>query len=171
MCLSSTTYVPLMPITSYADIRIQYQYIYLIWLNAITNVTKSTGIHTFDITYICPWTNMPITLHIYVPLNFYCSLHMDHSLLHTPIEINKLKHLFIILLQNMCQQPMSLLECHMYAIYQYYLMCINGESMLIYATYELTDISHVAWSTVHRWHRMMQDKDNDNATAWLHILS
>ena len=54
-------------------------------LNAISNVTRSTGIHIFHITGMCPWTNMPTTLHKYVPLHF-CSLQIDPTVLHTSIK-------------------------------------------------------------------------------------
>ena len=60
-------------------------------LNAINNVTRRTGINTFHITDICPWT-MSVTLHIYVPLHFYHILQMDTTLLHISIK------------QNICQQ-------------------------------------------------------------------
>ena len=38
-------------------------------LIAIKHVTRSTGIYTFHITGICPWTNMPATLHM-CPITF-----------------------------------------------------------------------------------------------------
>ena len=48
---------------------------------------------------------MPATLHIYVPLHFYCSLHIDLTLLHTiNVKINELQHIFTIILQSMCMQ-------------------------------------------------------------------
>ena len=40
-------------------------------LNAMNNVTRSTGIHVFHITALCPWTNMPPTLYKYIPLHIY----------------------------------------------------------------------------------------------------
>ena len=55
-------------------------------LSAINNVTRGTGIHTFHNTDICSWTNMPATLHKYVTLCFYCSLHIDPILLHISIK-------------------------------------------------------------------------------------
>ena len=51
-------------------------------LGAFNNVIRSTGIHTFHITGKSPWTNMPGTLHKYLPLHFYCSLHIGSTLLH-----------------------------------------------------------------------------------------
>ena len=55
-------------------------------LNAINNVTRSTDIHIFHITDIYPWTNMPMTLHMYVPLHFQCSIQIDPTLLHISIK-------------------------------------------------------------------------------------
>ena len=55
-------------------------------LTAITNVTRSTCIYIFSITSICPWTNMPSTLHKYGPLHFYYSLHIQPTMLHISIE-------------------------------------------------------------------------------------
>ena len=39
-----------------------------VYISTTTNVTRSTGIHTVHIIGICPRTNMPAALHIYVPL-------------------------------------------------------------------------------------------------------
>ena len=55
-------------------------------LNAINIVTRSTGIHTFHITDICPWTNMGTTLYIYVSLHFYWSLHIGPTILHISMK-------------------------------------------------------------------------------------
>ena len=51
-----------MSITSSAHMRKLCQYICTSHqLHAFNNVNRSTGIHTFHITDICPWTNMPAT--------------------------------------------------------------------------------------------------------------
>ena len=50
-------------------------------LHAVNNVIRNTGIHIFHITGIYPWTNMPATMHIYVPLHIYCNLYTDPTLL------------------------------------------------------------------------------------------
>ena len=42
--------------------------------------------HTFHIIFTCLWTNMSATLHIYVPLYFYWSLHVDPTLFHIPVK-------------------------------------------------------------------------------------
>ena len=46
-------------------------------LTAINNVMRDTDIHTFHPIAIWLWTNMSATLHIYFPLHYYCSLHID----------------------------------------------------------------------------------------------
>ena len=73
-------------------------------LNAIKNVTRSIGIHTFDINGKYPWVNMPDTLDMYFLINFCCSPHTDATLLHISTKINKLQQIFTILVQNMGQQ-------------------------------------------------------------------
>ena len=49
--------------------------------NAVNIVTRNTNIQTFHIIDICLWTNMPVTLHIYASLHYYCGLHIDPTLL------------------------------------------------------------------------------------------
>ena len=49
-------------------------------------VTSSTGIHTFHNIGICPWTNMPTRLYMYVPPYKYCSVHVDPILLQIQIK-------------------------------------------------------------------------------------
>ena len=55
---------------NYVSIYTPYQ------LTAINDVTMTTDIYIFHIIGICPRTNMSPTLHIYVLLLFYCSLHI-----------------------------------------------------------------------------------------------
>ena len=50
------------PNNNYVSIYASYE------LSVITNVTRSTGIHTSHIIGIFLWTNMPATLHMYVQL-------------------------------------------------------------------------------------------------------
>ena len=120
----------------------------LIWINY---VTRSTGIYTFDITDICSWTNMPGTLDKHVPRHFFCILNIDPTLLHIPIKISKLQHLFSTLLQNMWPQQIcphvpqighipKLLDVHLWEKYAN-----------IHATYEVASINDVARIAVHIW--------------------
>ena len=123
-------------------------------LTAMNNVTRITGIYTSSLLVYA--LNKYALLHIYVILDIYCSLLTDSSLLQT--AINELHHLFTILLQNMCQQQISLSN----AIHMSDVILLNMHQWEnyanIYVTYELTGLNHVARSTVHRcqqWCRMM----------------
>ena len=51
---------------------------------------------------------MPATFHIYIPLHFYCSRHIDSTLLHISVTINKLQQYFTILLHNLCKKNYTL---------------------------------------------------------------
>ena len=90
-------------------------------LNAMNYVTMTTGMHIFHITGICPWKNMPATLHTCVPLHFCCSLHIDPTFLYTSIKINTLQHILTKLLQNISQQQICLSNatCPNYLMYLY----------------------------------------------------
>ena len=63
-----------------------------------------------------PWTNIPATLHIYVPLYFYCSPHIDPTLLYMQVHRNNnLQLLITMLLPYMCDNkyaPQMLHICH-----------------------------------------------------------
>ena len=87
-------------------------------LTTINNMTIRTSIHTLHID-ICPWTNMPATLHIFVSMQFYCS-HMDPRLLNIDVQRNKLELLITMLLPYMCQQqmcPQMPYICHMWKLF------------------------------------------------------
>ena len=93
-------------------------------LNATHSVTRGPGVHAFHVTCICPWTNVPVTLHIYVPLHFYCSPHIDPTLYtYVPlyfycsqytdptllnIQVKRLQLLFTMLYPYMYQQQICL---------------------------------------------------------------
>ena len=94
-------------------------------INIINNVTRSSGSHKFYIIGICPWTNMPATLHIDAPLHFYNSLHIDPTLPHISMNNKKMHPQFTMLLPYMCKQQ---IYPHM-QITQHTLM---GRSMPIY---------------------------------------
>ena len=62
--------MPHLEIISCADIRKIYINTYASYeFNGINNVTRSTGIQTYQIIVICPGTNMPAT-HTYM---FHCT--------------------------------------------------------------------------------------------------
>ena len=99
-------------------------------LTAINNVTRNTGIHTLQIIGICPWTNMPTILHMYIPLYCYLSLHVDPTSSHT-------------------SQKNSKLQLLLYAIYlppvQITWFALMG-GMQIHMPYMNTGISHVTYT-------------------------
>ena len=133
-------------------------------LTAINSVTRHTSKHPFNITGICLSRNMSAILHIYVPMHFFPSLHIDPTLLHTSVK-NQLSVTFIFhstveLLsgtnmppkcQNVYHMP-KLLKVHQWG------KCAN-----IYATYEVTptdDVASHCTQMTMRW-----------ANSQLHILS
>ena len=72
-------------------------------LTAITSVSKTTGIHTFHMIGTCPQTNMFDTLHIYFPLHYCCSQHIELTLLCTKVKKDKICDLIVMLLPYLCQ--------------------------------------------------------------------
>ena len=75
-------------------------YLHAYNLTAINSVTRNTAIHTFHIIGIYPGTNMPTTLHIFVPLHYYCTLHTDCT-----YKFKKKNfQLLTMFLPNMCQE-------------------------------------------------------------------
>ena len=119
---------------------------------AINNVTGNTDIHTFHITCICFWTNMTVMLHLYVPLQFYCSLHIDPIWLQACIKINKLQHLFTIWLQNKVPATnMPLNATNMPHVQIIWCSHIGGVCHHMCATYEVALVNNVPRITVHRW--------------------
>ena len=121
-------------------------------------MTRNTDRHTFYIIGICPWTNMPPTSHIYVPLHYYCGLHIDLTLLHRTCEKTSvfIYHAIAIsvLATNMA------LKCHIYATYANYFICTCETTMSAYNA-----INNVTSSTgIHIFHIT-------NKYAWTNILA
>ena len=56
------------------------------YLPAIKYVIRNTAVHTFLITGISCWANIPATLYICLTKHFYHSLHTDPTLLHISIK-------------------------------------------------------------------------------------
>ena len=54
----------------------------LIWTQCNQQCDSEQCVCTSDIISICPWTSMPATLHIYVPLYCSFSVHIDLTLLY-----------------------------------------------------------------------------------------
>ena len=122
-------------------------------LNAINNVFTSTGILTFHVIGIFQWTNMPVTLHMYIPLYLLCNLHVEHTLLH--IEVKKawqtlIYHAITIYLPVINRPP----KCHRYATCQFFIhVQISDNYVSIYTSHEFTTINNVNRSTgIHTFH-------------------
>ena len=151
---------------NYVSIYISYE------LTAINKFTRNTGIHTFHIIEICPWTNMPTTMHIHVPQHFYCSLHIDPILLHKSIRKQYTAPLIYHNTPKKCQQQ---------------LCPSNTKSMSNAQIIKYVPIGEVfkymchIWRCFHQWcnqnhctqvtKMMTMVQDNDDATAHLHVLT
>ena len=111
---------------NYINIHASYE------INEIKRVTRSTCIYTFNIIGICPWPNMPTTLHIYVPLHFLCTLFIDPTLLHQSVK--KQQTATFIYQPTVIYVPATNMTpyCHTYASCTHYLMYINGRNKPIY---------------------------------------
>ena len=81
----------------------------------MNNVTMKSSIDTFHITAICPEANKPATLHIYILLHCYLSLHIDPTLLH--ISINTLQNATLIYNATAIYVPATNMpiKCHIYS--------------------------------------------------------
>ena len=155
ICPPNAIDIPYKPIISCVQMRQPCQLYTLYELNTTNNVTRSTGILTFHITGICPWTNMPSKLHKYVPLHFF-SLHIEPKLLHISVK-NLYTAIFIyhfiakyVQLRNILfiwQLP-KLLDVHF----------MKEGCQYKYVPYEVNTINYIARINVHRcqqWCRTM----------------
>ena len=128
ICPSNVTFMSHMPISSCADMRQLYPYIYTsmkIWPGALVYMHSKLMAYAHD-------QNMPVILQKYLPLHCYCSLHTNPTFLHISMKkINNLQHLFTTLLQNMCQQQI----CPSNATCPNCSTCTNWGSMPIYMPY------------------------------------
>ena len=88
MCLKYAPEMPGMPITSCAHETTMS--VYMPHMNSMQlTMQQDTLVYMFHNTDICPRTNTPDILHIYVPLHCYCSLHIDPTLLHISVKKKK----------------------------------------------------------------------------------
>ena len=122
---------------------------YLIWTYCNQQCDQEHWIYTFQINDIYPWTNTPPTLHMYVPLHFYCSLHRPHLTAH----IKNQYITFTILLQNI--YPSNAINMLHAQITQ----CAFMEGGCYY-------ICHI-WSCYHQWCKC---HDTHNATCFCCIF-
>ena len=87
------------------------QYICLMWLNAMNNMAKITGTYTFTLFAYAPLTTMSATLHIYVSLYCYFSLHTNSN---NTAYISK---------QNILQLLIQFNSMHLYSAFRIWLFC------------------------------------------------
>ena len=83
---------------------------------------------------------MPVTLHIHVPLHYFCSLHIEPTLLRISV---KRKKKCPMLLPHTCQQEI----CHIPKLLNVHLW---GKNANVYVTYEVAPINDVARIAVHK---------------------
>ena len=110
-------------------------YICLIWTTSITNGASSISIHTIHIIAICPQTNVPVILQIYVHCTDGCIVCIKPSLVHPSWRNKKIQLLFTMLLPYICQHQI----CPQMPRANY-VMCIDGKYANIYAKGEVTTI-------------------------------
>ena len=121
-------------------------------LAAINNMTRNTGIHTFHIIGICPWTDMPATQHINVTLHCYCSLHIDSLVLHMSVEKQQtatFSYQAITIHVPAINMPLKCHTCHTYKLDS---VSIGEVCQYICHVWSYWH-NHMISSTVHRcWH-------------------
>ena len=81
---------------------------------------------------MCPFTDMTVKLHMYVPLHYYCNLHIDLTLMHIQVQNIYCKVTLHIFAKYVLETTM-LLKCHIYTTYANYFLC----------TYEIVYIAHM----------------------------
>ena len=104
-------------------------------LTEINIAIRNTGIHTFNIIGICPWTNMHATLPIFIPLCYYCTL---------PAHISgKNWLLFTMILPYLFQQVYPSNDTHMPQMKTS--SCVDkGSHVSTCFSYKLTAINNVS---------------------------
>ena len=121
----------------------------IIWTECNQQCEKELWYTKCHITYICPWTNMSTTLYMYLPLNFYCSLHRPHN--NTNIHQTSINGAFI---------------CLPY----YCTICANNKCAL-----QITQSLHTDDKEDNNDDDDDDDDggggDDDEITGWLHLLS
>ena len=98
----------------------------------------------FHIIGICPWTSIATTSHRYVPLCYFCSLHIHQILMQRLVQ--KMQLLIIMLLPHVTITIISL-KYHIYTTFPNNFMCTWNNYVSIYTTYEFTAINNVTRST------------------------
>ena len=97
---------------------------------------------------IWPSTNMPASFSIYVPLNLYCSLHLDPTVLYTEVKKQQTTTLYLLCYCHICARNKYSTEMpHICHICQ--LLCVHiwEKYASIYTSYEFTATKTVTKST------------------------
>ena len=122
------------------------------------------------LTYV-PEKNITATLHIYIPLHRYFTLHTDPTWLYVLVKTQcnfNLPHCC-----HICASDKYALKCHTYDMPKLLNMHLWEMYANIYATDKVALISEVAIIAVHRGWWWCQcdadDNNNDDATAQLHM--
>ena len=97
--------------------------------------------------------NMPTTLYIYVPLHFWCSVHIDDKLFHTYIKNQQTPNMYLPYYCEICASNKYIYKPQMSQLC-YIPKLLNGhlwrKYVHIYARYEVVPINDAARITVHR---------------------
>ena len=137
-------------------------------LNAINNMTSSTVIHTFHITEICPWTNMPNCIAHICPTTL---------LLYSTYRLHITSHIHQKSITSNNYLPYYC-KCQIYVICQNYVTCINVGSMPLYMTY-INSLALTMWPGTlyldetgrHWWHRIMMMTPKFDYIYWVGHLA
>ena len=126
-------------------------------------MTRNTGINTIYIIGICLLTNMPVTLHIYVPLHYNYCLHIDPPLPHKK-KNNTLLYLFTMLWIYMPAWNMTF-KYQMFNTCANYFPCLKRGNMATYMPH-MKSLTSTMWSCVRNtdnkrcWHQTMTTQPN-----------
>ena len=108
-------------------------------LTAINNVIISTATYSFHIMGTCLWTNKSATLHMYVPLYCYSSLHIDSTLLLIQVQKSTNHNFSLRFYCYIYARKKKPLKCHICQLVHVYLW----GNYFVYTSYELTRINNV----------------------------
>ena len=164
LCMSNATYKPHIPISSCVHIKDKHVTIYASHEpTAIYNVIRNTAKHTFHINGTFPWTNIPGTLNMYVPVHCYCDLYRDSILLYA----NAATHIYHVIAIHV-PTTISPKNAIYASNFHMHIWCDNYVS--IYTSYEPTAINSVTKCTgIHTFH-IIEICPWANMPATIHIF-
>ena len=119
----------------------------------------------FTFIGICPWKNMPATLHIYVPLYYYCSLHIDFQ-----VQVKKTATFNYHSITIYMPKTNILFACQIYPICTNYFMCRYKATLSVYIpSYELVTTNNVTRDSGKHTCHIIGIWPRTNMTGTLHI--